>query len=80
MTDGKALSDAIKESGISITHIAEKVGCSRNRIYSIINGSECTASEIVTISEVLHFTEKERNDIFLRNSVNENHESYLVTE
>lgn len=70
MTDGAALETAIKESGISITFIAEKLGCSRNRIYSIIAGSECNASEIVGISDILHFTKAQRDDIFLRPNVN----------
>lgn len=70
MTDGHALEVAIKESGVSITFIAEKLGCSRNRIYSIISGSECNASEIVGISDILHLTKAQRDDIFLRQAVN----------
>ncbi len=69
MTDGEALTREIKESGISITHIAAKMGCSRNRIYAILNGSECTASEIVKLSEILHFDDQKRNNIFLRKNV-----------
>lgn len=75
MTDGKALDMEIRESGISITHIALKLGCSRNRIYAIIGGAECTASEIVGLSEILHFNEEKRNDIFLRKNVTINHAS-----
>lgn len=69
MTDGEALKKEINESGISITHIATKMRCSRNRIYAILNGSECTASEIVELSEILHFNDQKRNDIFLRKNV-----------
>ena len=70
MTDGKMLRQTIEESGISITFIAEKMECSRNRIYAIIAGSDCTASEITKMSEILHLTKKQRDDIFLSQIVN----------
>lgn len=73
MTDGKALKDVIRDSGITIAHIAAKMGCSRNRIYSILAGAECTASEIVLLSEILHLTKEERDYIFLAQNVNNNH-------
>lgn len=69
MTDGKELERIIKESGITITHIADKMGCSRNRIYSILDGSECVASEIVALSEILHLGRNERDSIFLIKNV-----------
>ncbi len=65
MTDGKALEEIIKDSGVTITHIADKMGCSRNRIYSILNGAECVASEIVSLSEILHLSKEKRDAIFL---------------
>lgn len=70
MTNSEALKAAIKESGVSITFIANTLNCSRNRIYSIIRGSDCTASEIVEISRVLHLTTAQRDIIFLSNNVN----------
>lgn len=70
MTDGKILRQTIDESGISITFIAEKMGCSRNRIYAIIDGSDCTASEITKMSEILHLSRKQRDNIFLSQIVN----------
>ena len=70
MTDGAALESTIKSSGISITFIADKLGCSRNRIYSIISGSECSASEIVELSNILHLSKSKRDEIFLHQSVN----------
>ena len=73
MTDGKALSEVIENSGITITFIAAKLGCSRNRIYSILNGSECTASEIVALCEVLHMDRDTRDKIFLSQKVIDNH-------
>ena len=70
MTDGKRLEKLIKESGISITFIAEKMGCSRNRIYAILANGECSASEIVQLSSILHLTKEERDEIFLLEKVN----------
>lgn len=69
MTDGKALEEVINECGVTITHIANKMGCSRNRIYSILGGSECVASEIVALSEILHLSKDKRDSIFLLNKV-----------
>ena len=69
MTDTVQLKKAIDDSGIMITHIAKVMGCSRNRIYAILGGSECTASEIVQLSNILHLTKAQRDSIFLRRSV-----------
>jgi plasmid maintenance system antidote protein VapI len=70
MTNGKKLDEAIKNSGISITFIAEKLGCSRNRIYAILANGECTASEIVGLTAILHLSRVERDEIFLPENVN----------
>jgi len=70
MTDGKLLDQRIKNSGISITFIAEQMGCSRNRIYSILANGECNASEIVALTRILHLTKPERDKIFLIEKVN----------
>lgn len=73
MTDGKELNRVIENSGVTITFIAGKMGCSRNRVYSILAGSECTASEIVALSEILHMDKESRDNIFLSPGVIENH-------
>lgn len=70
MTNTEALKNAIEESGVSITFIANSLNCSRNRVYSIIRGADCTASEIIGISQILHLTKSQRDVIFLSNSVN----------
>lgn len=70
MTNGKMLKAVIEESGVSITFLADKLECSRNRIYAIINGADCTASEIAGLSKLLHMTRKQRDDIFLSMNVN----------
>lgn len=70
MTNGEKLKEVIDESGVSITFLAGKLECSRNRIYAIINGADCTASEIANLSKLLHMTRKQRDDIFLSMNVN----------
>lgn len=70
MTNTEALKTAIDESGVTITHIANVLKCSRNRVYAILKGAECTASEIVGISQILHLSKSQRDNIFLSNSVN----------
>lgn len=70
MTNGPELLKAIKEAGVSIVFLAKKIGCSRNRIYAIINGADCTATEIAGLSEALHLTKERRDYIFLERKVN----------
>ena len=67
MTNGDALKQAIKDSGMSIVFIANKLECSRNRLYSIIKGADCTASEL---TQLLHLTKQQRDYIFLSKTVN----------
>lgn len=64
MTDGNLLKEAIKNAGVSIVFLAEKMNCSRSRLYSIIAGADCTASEITEITGLLHLTTKQRDNIF----------------
>lgn len=73
MTNGEELRLAIKEAGVSIVFLAERMGCSRNRIYAIINGADCTATEITMLAKLLHLTEERRNYIFLHEDVNAIH-------
>ena len=65
MTNGKELKTVIANAGVSIVFLADKMGCSRNRIYSIIGGADCTAKEIAALSELLHMTRDTRDYIFL---------------
>lgn len=75
MTDTITLKNSVKESGITISFIARKMGCSRNRIYSILSGSECTISEVLKLQELLHLSDNERDLIFLQKRVSENNAS-----
>jgi plasmid maintenance system antidote protein VapI len=70
LTDGEKLREVIENSGISIAFIARKMDCSRNRIYAILNGADCTASEILALADILHLSIKDRNNIFLPINVN----------
>lgn len=71
MPDVEALRSKMNESGMTIVNIAKKTGILRETLYNRLNGrGEFTASEIIALSEVLHLTKKERDDIFL--SINGN--------
>ena len=75
MTRKEELKELIESSGISVTHIAKEIGCSRGRIYAILNGTggECTASEIAGFARVLHMTKDTRDYIFLLENVSDTH-------
>lgn len=71
MPDVEALRSKMDESGMTIVNIAKKTGMLRETLYNRLNGrGEFTASEIIALSEVLHLTKKERDDIFLSTNGN----------
>lgn len=70
MTKGEELRKEIKNAGVSIVFLADRMNCSRNRIYAIIAGADCTATEIAMLSELLHLTKSKRDYIFLSEKVN----------
>jgi DNA-binding phage protein len=71
MTDNEMLLSKIKESGMTMTAVAKKTGIDRTTLYNRLKGiGEFTASEIVSLSNVLHLTKPERDKIFLTPSVN----------
>ena len=70
MTRGDELQKAIKDAGVSIVFLADRMHCSRNRIYAIIGGADCTATEIAALSELLHMTRDLRDYIFFSENVN----------
>ena len=65
MTNVTLLEEVIKESGMTKTFIADKMGCSRPRLYKILEGAECTVSEMVKLSNILRLSNKQKADIFL---------------
>ena len=70
MTKGDELKKKIKKQGVTIVFLADNLGCSRNRVYAIIGGADCTASEIAGLSRLLHMSNSERDEIFLSENVN----------
>lgn len=66
MTDIELLKEKIKDSGMKITSIAEKTGMLRETLYNRLNGKgEFTASEIISLSDVLRLSKTDRDKIFL---------------
>ena len=67
MPDIKMLKDKITDSGMTVKAVAEKSGILRATLYNRLKGvGEFTASEIVSLSNVLNLSQTERDDIFLK--------------
>ena len=70
MTDTEKLNDAILESGIKISAIANKLGISREGFYKKLNNeTEFKASEISAMQRILGLTNKKRDEIFFASKV-----------
>lgn len=71
MPDIETLKVKMDESGMTMVNIAKKSGILRETLYNRLNGrGEFTASEIISLSDVLHLTKKERDEIFLNSNGN----------
>ena len=71
MTDIQMLKEEFKDSGMTMTAIAEKSGIKRETLYNRLKGlSEFSASEIVALTEVLHLSKEKRDKIFLSGKLN----------
>lgn len=67
MPDIKMLKDKITDSGMTVKAVAEKSGILRETLYNRLKGvGEFTASEIVSLSNVLNLSQTQRDDIFLK--------------
>jgi plasmid maintenance system antidote protein VapI len=67
MTDTKELKARITDSGLKLTAIAEALGLTRQALWNKIeNVNEFKASEIAALADILHLTENEATNIFLR--------------
>lgn len=67
MPDIKMLKNKITDSGMTVKAVAEKSGILRETLYNRLKGvGEFTASEIVSLSNVLNLSQTERDDIFLK--------------
>lgn len=65
MGDMAILNRKIKDSGITITAIADKLSMSRETFYNRMAGkSEFKASEIACLTDLLRLTRKEQDTIF----------------
>lgn len=70
MVDLDALKKIVEDSGMTMTAIADKSGIARETLYYRLSGKgEFKASEIMSLSEVLHMSDPERNDIFFSKRV-----------
>ena len=66
MADIELLRRKIDDSGMTVTSIAKKSGIVRETLYNRINSKgDFTASEIVSLTNVLNLTKAERDKIFL---------------
>ena len=67
MPDIKMLKEKITDRGMTVKAVAEKSGILRETLYNRLKGvGEFTASEIVSLSNVLNLSQTERDDIFLK--------------
>ena len=65
MTDSALLNDVIRQSGITITAIAKKLGITREGFYKKFNNeTEFKASEIVSMQKILNLSNEKRDKIF----------------
>lgn len=69
MTDTVLLNQTVEDSGVTKAWLAKKVGISRPRLYKILDGAECTASEIIGLSVALKLTAAKRDKIFFAKKV-----------
>lgn len=71
MTNTTLLQDAISKSGVTVTWLAHELGISREGLYNKINGkTEFKASEVVSLTRLLHLNQTKREQIFLLNNMN----------
>ena len=65
MTNSQELKNRIAENGLMLSFVCEKLGITYATLRRKINNeNEFTASEISTLTELLHLTDEERNRIF----------------
>lgn len=71
MVNINLLKNKIQDSGMTITAISKKSGILRETLYNRLNGrGEFTASEIVSLTQVLNLSRVERDQIFLETKLN----------
>lgn len=71
MTNSQELRQKIDDSGLKFAFICEKLGVTYATLRrKIRNENEFTASEIVTLTDLLHLSDDERNKIFFALEMN----------
>lgn len=65
MANTELLREKIESSGITMTALAKKCGFSRGTLYNKLDSGDFKVSEMLSISNSLHLSMKERDDIFL---------------
>lgn len=68
MANIKLLRKKIKDSGMTISAIANKAGISRETLYNRMKSENFYASEIVSLTKILALSQKERDEIFFYNN------------
>lgn len=69
MTDTVLLKQAIDDSGLTKTKIAERSNITRDRLYDLLKGADARASEIEGLSKTLRLTNPNRDRIFFAKKV-----------
>lgn len=70
MVDIKKLKSVIDDSGMTMVAISAKTGILRATLYNKLAGNaEFTASEIESVSDTLHLSDTERDEIFFAKEV-----------
>ena len=70
MLDSKLLKNKINDSGLKSSFIAEKLNMSRQSVNKKINGiSPFTTNEAQILTDILHLSIKEREEIFFTKKV-----------
>ncbi len=69
MTDKELLNQIVTDSGVTKTWLSKKAGISRPRLYKILGGAECNASEMTSLSEALHMTNVQFKRVFFAQKV-----------
>lgn len=64
MTNIAALKEAIKESGMTVSAVAEKSGILRATLYNRFQTPDFRLSEINALSKTLRLTKRDRDRIF----------------
>lgn len=73
MANMEMLRQCVDESGITKTALSQKMGLTRAGLLKKLSGAtEFKASEILSISTILHLSDKERDTIFFSPDVESN--------